>query len=86
MTARCRLLSCFVLFVVVLWCLVGPVCHCDHLVGENKLVAFGFHWFVTCVLSVVVCLLFLRLCLLSLCLVLDILYSFNKHRIRGFRP
>ena len=60
---------CVVLFVVfLLLCLVNPVQHCDHLAVQGGGVGWGpccfvFHWSVTCVLSVMVCLLFFLLSL-----------------------
>ena len=47
------------------FCLSGPVCHCDHLVGEEGTGCFVFLWLVACVLSVMVCFLFLLVSLVS---------------------
>ena len=49
---------CLVLFNIIF---VGPVRHCDHLVPEGSGGCFAFHFFVTYVLHVIVCLLFLSL-------------------------
>ena len=40
MPVRCQrlFLSFFVLSVVLLLCLMDPVCHCDHLIVEKELV------------------------------------------------
>ena len=45
------LFSSFVLFVVLLLCLVDPVRHCGHLVGEMGASCFDFLYFVTCLQS-----------------------------------
>ena len=50
--------SCFVVFVVLLLCLVDPVTHCDHFAEDEGTGCFAFSLFVTRVLSGTVCLLF----------------------------
>ena len=56
---RCFFFSCFVLFVVL--CLVDPVWHWDHHVGEEGAGCFVFLWIVPCLLSVMLWLLLVSL-------------------------
>ena len=63
-TTRCGTFF-LVLFVVLLLCYVDPVRPCDHILGHEGPVCFAFLWFVPCVLSALVCLLFLLVSLLG---------------------
>ena len=54
-----ELFSCYVLFVVLLLCLLNPVLHCNHIVGEGRASYFAFLWFLICELSLLVSLLYL---------------------------
>ena len=80
-----ELLSGFVLFIVVLLCLVDPVQHCDHSVWEkgSGLLCFSL-LFVGYVLSVMVCLLFLLVSLVGYSPV-SILYKSIAGRYRPVR-
>ena len=51
--------SCFVRFVVLLLCFLGPIWHCDDLVGEERAGCVALCWFVKRALSTVNYLLFL---------------------------
>ena len=53
------LLSWFVLFFVLLFCLMDSVEYCDQQFGEEGTSFFAFLWFVACLLSVKEYLLFL---------------------------
>ena len=61
------LYSCLVLFVVWSLCLTDPVQHYDYLVGEEGAGCLAFLWFVVCVLSAMVCLLFLLVSMVRIC-------------------
>ena len=52
------LYSCSILFIALLLCLVGPHLHCDHLLGTEETGCLRFRSFVTCMMSIIVGLLF----------------------------
>ena len=56
---------CCVLFVAILLCLVDPFRHCDYPYGDNRDDSFSILLFMTCVLRVMVCLLFLLVLLVD---------------------
>ena len=53
------LVSCFALFIVLLMWFVDPIWHCDNLFGGKEGTgSFAFRWYLTYVISVLVCFLF----------------------------
>ena len=56
--------------------LVTPVKHCDHLVGGEGAGCFASLWFVACVISIMVCLLFFLVSLVGYSVVVALLGQF----------
>ena len=72
--------SCFVLFVVLMLCLVGPVWHCDKLIGKEGAGCFRFLLFV---MYVVCSLFYIRLCSVIIALLGNILYYLASFAQKG---